>query len=74
MDAAKITVFRDKLLAIFKECLVTMKGTWWAKKSEAEIECAIEHIWSFGPSKARANLLINCVADYGRPSIWEGTF
>lgn len=41
-----------------------MKGTWWMKKTEAEIVKLFEQIWSFGPSTACSNILINAMPNF----------
>uniref|UniRef100_A0A1I7X1X3 Tr-type G domain-containing protein n=1 Tax=Heterorhabditis bacteriophora TaxID=37862 RepID=A0A1I7X1X3_HETBA len=41
------------------------------KRSENDIKKFIDKIWSFGPDRARANILINLIPDYNRKSIWN---
>jgi hypothetical protein len=55
-----------------KKSLVGYKGTWWQRKNEADIERLIENIWTFGPNRAKFNILFNAIPDYDRPSIWKG--
>jgi hypothetical protein len=71
-DLCKVSAFRDELLSVTKEVLPKLKSTWWMKKTEVELTSFIDKIWSFGPSRAHANILFSCLEDYERPSIWKG--
>ena len=66
-----IPAFRNKLRELCQDVLPQMKGTWWYRQSREEIGSLIDRIWCFGPDKARSNILINCVPDYDRGSIWK---
>uniref|UniRef100_A0A915E0L7 Tr-type G domain-containing protein n=1 Tax=Ditylenchus dipsaci TaxID=166011 RepID=A0A915E0L7_9BILA len=66
-------VFFEELLALSKNLLPKTRATWWLKKNEDDIAAIFNNVWSFGPSRARANILLNCVPDYDRPSIWEAS-
>lgn len=48
-----------------------MKGTWWWRKTEDAIAELFQRIWIFGPAGARANLMINAIPDYSRPSLFS---
>lgn len=63
--------FRDGLLEVSKSTLPSMKGTIWTKKNETDFTYLIDRIWSFGPFKAKYNILINGIEEYDRSSIWE---
>ncbi|XGW21996.1 hypothetical protein V3C99_004729 [Haemonchus contortus] len=63
--------FRNKLLSVCEDHLPSCRGSWWYKKNKAEIAEMIENIWSFGPDRAKANILFNAIPDYRRKSIWE---
>ncbi|KIH58653.1 elongation factor G [Ancylostoma duodenale] len=62
---------RAKLLVICEELLPSCRGSWWYRKSKEEIVEIVEKIWSFGPDRAKANILFNLVPNYQRKSIWE---
>lgn len=68
----KFKNLRKNLFEIVINLQTKMKSTWWHKKSELEIIKLIDNIWAFGPAKAKANILFNCLEDYERPSIWKG--
>ncbi|KAK0424232.1 hypothetical protein QR680_008561 [Steinernema hermaphroditum] len=64
----------EKFIGKLKELCVEklpMKGTWWAKQSKERIESLVDRIWSFGPPRARFNILFNGIEDYERPSVWS---
>ncbi|CAI4228494.1 unnamed protein product [Auanema sp. JU1783] len=63
--------FKSKLQNLCKEVLPSMKGTYWFKKSNEEIEELVEKIWTVGTDRARANLLINGIPSYDRKSFWN---
>lgn len=65
--------FYDGLLELCKETLPKMKGTVWAKKKEDQIQSIVDRIWSFGPFKAKCNILVNATEDYDRSSIWDSS-
>uniref|UniRef100_A0A914CGN0 Elongation factor-like 1 n=1 Tax=Acrobeloides nanus TaxID=290746 RepID=A0A914CGN0_9BILA len=65
--------FRTSLLKICCETLPKLKGSWWYRKSEQELSSLIERIWSFGPFRAKYNILFNAIPDYDRPSIWRNS-
>lgn len=66
--------FRKSLLEICCDVLPKMKGSWWYRKSEQELTVLIEKIWSFGPFRAKYNILFNAIPDYDRPSLWRSEF
>lgn len=63
--------FYNQIVEIAKTYLPKMKGTWWTKKTEAEIIKLFDRIWSFGPKTARSNILINNISDYDGSFIWQ---
>uniref|UniRef100_A0A7E4UQ11 Tr-type G domain-containing protein n=1 Tax=Panagrellus redivivus TaxID=6233 RepID=A0A7E4UQ11_PANRE len=67
----QLTQFRDGIVSVAKECLPGWKGSFWMRKSEADIAELVDRIWSFGPIRAKYNVLFNGIADYDRPSVWE---
>ncbi|RCN43285.1 hypothetical protein ANCCAN_10699 [Ancylostoma caninum] len=71
VDEASLADFKAKLLVICKELLPSCRGSWWHRKSKEEIVELVEKIWSFGPDRAKANILFNLVPNYQRKSIWE---
>jgi hypothetical protein len=71
-DSQWIQNFHDQLLEKAKKSLVGYKGTWWQRKTEADIVNLFENIWAFGPNKAKFNILFSALSDYDRPSIWKG--
>ncbi|KAK6725551.1 hypothetical protein RB195_004083 [Necator americanus] len=71
VDDDSLVAFRSKLLAVCEQHLPSFRGSWWYRKSKAEITEIIENIWSFGPDRAKANILFNGIPDYQRKSIWE---
>lgn len=71
-DPLKLLTFRDQLCQLARRTLPKLKGSWWMKKSDADIDNLVDRIWSFGPSRAKSNILFNCIESYDRPSIWEG--
>ncbi|KAI1730797.1 elongation factor tu GTP binding domain-containing protein [Ditylenchus destructor] len=68
---SKIRCLYNEFLSACKAILPKYRGTIWYRKSESDITALVDRIWSFGPSRARANILINCVEDYDRPSVWR---
>lgn len=60
--------FHDQLVEKAKKSLVGYKGTWWQRKTEADIEELFDHIWTFGPNRAKFNILFNAIPDYDRKS------
>uniref|UniRef100_A0AC35U464 Tr-type G domain-containing protein n=1 Tax=Rhabditophanes sp. KR3021 TaxID=114890 RepID=A0AC35U464_9BILA len=73
-ENGKLVKFRTELRAIAAKLLPGMKGTWWMKKNEVEVLKMIDKIWSFGPSKAKANFMVNNVyKDEESFSVWDGS-
>ncbi|TKR93285.1 hypothetical protein L596_007770 [Steinernema carpocapsae] len=66
-DAEK---FITKMKEVCAEHL-SKKGTWWAKQSKERIEALVDRIWSFGPPRARFNVLFNAIENYDRPTVWS---
>ena len=71
MDEKVLKHFREGLLDVFKSSLPSMKGTIWTKKNEIDFTYLIDRIWSFGPFRAKCNILINGIEEYDRPSVWK---
>ncbi|KAK5983282.1 Elongation factor G [Trichostrongylus colubriformis] len=71
VEEAAFSDFRSKLLNICEEHLPSCRGSWWYKKSKVEIADMIDKIWSFGPDRAKANILFNAIPSYQRKSIWD---
>jgi hypothetical protein len=71
-DMNWLQTFHDQLIAKAKTTLPGLKGTWWQRKNEADVEKLFENIWTFGPNRAKFNILFNAIPDYERPSIWKG--
>uniref|UniRef100_A0A1I7U4S8 Elongation factor-like 1 n=1 Tax=Caenorhabditis tropicalis TaxID=1561998 RepID=A0A1I7U4S8_9PELO len=72
-DTQEMADFEKKLTVICVETLPTLKGTWWYRKPKELIESMIERIWTFGPERARSNLLFNSIDGYDRELIWRRT-
>lgn len=70
-DQKTLNHFHNGLSEVCKNVLSPMKGSFWAKKSPDDLLKLIDRIWSFGPFRAKCNILINNIADYDRPSIWD---
>ncbi|CAD6197184.1 unnamed protein product [Caenorhabditis auriculariae] len=70
VDDADAKEFEEKFRSICSTQLYTMKGTWWFRKPKEQIESLINRIWSFGPEKARANVMFNAIEGYERKSVW----
>ncbi|VDK82973.1 unnamed protein product [Litomosoides sigmodontis] len=51
--------------------LKDLKGSFWSKQRIVQLRHFIDRIWTFGPPRARFNILFNATDDYDRPSIWE---
>ncbi|CAG9531296.1 unnamed protein product [Cercopithifilaria johnstoni] len=51
--------------------LKDLKGSFWSRQRTEQLRHSINRIWTFGPSRARFNILFNATDDYDRPSIWE---
>uniref|UniRef100_A0A0R3S4V4 Elongation factor-like 1 n=1 Tax=Elaeophora elaphi TaxID=1147741 RepID=A0A0R3S4V4_9BILA len=53
--------------------LKDLKGSFWSKQRTEQLRYKhfINRIWTFGPPRARFNILFNATDDYDRPSIWE---
>ncbi|KAL3111744.1 hypothetical protein niasHT_011031 [Heterodera trifolii] len=56
---SNLTTFRSQLSLCASDCLSKMKGSWWAKRSVAEIQGLFSRILAFGPSRAKTNILFN---------------
>lgn len=63
--------FYNQLVELAKTYLPKLKGTWWTKKSEADVVKLFEQIWSFGPTIARSNILISAISDFDGPFICQ---
>lgn len=72
-EQQEIDEFQKKLTQICTESLPSLKGSWWYRKPKELIESMVEKIWSFGPDRARSNILFNQVQDYNRDLIWKKT-
>ncbi|KAL3997708.1 Elongation factor Tu GTP binding domain family protein [Acanthocheilonema viteae] len=51
--------------------LKDLKGSFWSRQRTEQLRHFINRIWTFGPPRARFNILFNATDDYDRPSIWE---
>ncbi|KAK6039646.1 elongation factor G [Cooperia oncophora] len=71
IEEASLADFRSELLKICEEHLPSCRGSWWYKKNKTEVLEMIDKIWSFGPDRAKANILFNAIPSYQRKSIWE---
>ncbi|CAJ0595799.1 unnamed protein product [Cylicocyclus nassatus] len=71
VDDSTSAEFKTKLLAVCEDHLPSCRGSWWYRKSKEEIAEFVERIWSFGPSRAKANILINGIPSYQRRPIWD---
>ncbi|GAB1607399.1 elongation factor-like GTPase 1 [Argonauta hians] len=58
---------------LLNESVVTLKKQLTDAFSQAgkEWQGVIDHIWSFGPRHVGPNILVNKIADYQRPSLWN---
>uniref|UniRef100_A0A0K0CZY3 Elongation factor-like 1 n=1 Tax=Angiostrongylus cantonensis TaxID=6313 RepID=A0A0K0CZY3_ANGCA len=63
--------FKSTLLSSCEKHLPQVRGSWWYRKSSSDIADMVDKIWSFGPDRARANILFNAVPNYERKSIWD---
>ncbi|KAI6226028.1 Elongation factor 2 [Aphelenchoides besseyi] len=72
-DTQWLDTFHDQLIENAKKSLCSLKGTWWQRKSEADVEKLFENVWTFGPNRAKFNILFNATSDYDRPSVWKAT-
>ncbi|CAJ0605076.1 unnamed protein product [Cylicocyclus nassatus] len=63
VDDTTLTEFNAKLLAVCEESLQYYRGFWWYRKSKEKIAELVERIWSFGPGRAKANILINGISN-----------
>ncbi|WKX88079.1 hypothetical protein Q1695_008027 [Nippostrongylus brasiliensis] len=70
-DELSLASFKSKLVELCEQHLPQCRGSWWYKKSKAEIAGMIDKVWSFGPDRAKANILINAIPSYNRKPIWE---
>ncbi|KAJ1361443.1 hypothetical protein KIN20_020690 [Parelaphostrongylus tenuis] len=79
LSAIKRGNVEDRCLAEFKSALLNLcekhlpqyRGSWWYRKSSVDITQMVDKIWSFGPDRARANVLFNAIPNYDRKSLWD---
>ncbi|KJH46382.1 elongation factor G [Dictyocaulus viviparus] len=71
MEELDLVEFRSKLQHLCEEHLPLFRGSWWYKKSVPQVKEMVDNIWSFGPDRARANVLFNAISNYNRKSIWD---
>ncbi|VDM53405.1 unnamed protein product [Angiostrongylus costaricensis] len=62
---------KSALLSSCEKHLPQVRGSWWYRKSSSDIADMVDKIWSFGPDRARANILFNAIPNYKRKSIWD---